>query len=74
MLSYVDRKEVHVAIELEGTDTSYLDFYFNNLYKYKEIIEFTNTFLRCNENAKSARISFNLDKITPNIINVEEGA
>lgn len=74
MLSYVDRKEVHVAIELEGTDTSYLDFYFNNLYKYKEIIEFTTTFLRCNENAKSACISFNLDKITPDIINVTEGA
>ena len=61
MLSIIHR-DVHVIMELDGEDTSYLDFYFNDLYKYKDIIEFTNTFLRCNDRVKNAIISIKLNK------------
>ena len=63
MLSIIHRN-VKVEIEVEDTKDKnfYLDFDFNDLYKYKDIIEFTNTFLKCNNKVKHASIYIELDK------------
>lgn len=61
MLSIIHRN-VKVEIEVEDDKPFFLDFDFNDLYKYKDIIEFTNTFLRCNNKVKHASIYIELDK------------
>lgn len=61
MLSKIHRN-VKVEIEVEYDKPFFLDFDFNDLYKYKDIIAFTNTFLRCNNKVKHASIYIELDK------------
>lgn len=61
MLSIIQRN-VNVEIEVEDDKIFYLDFDFNDLYKYKDIIKFVNTFLRCNNKVSHASIYIELDK------------